>query len=243
MQLQLKSDYLDCYDHWFEREGDVLFSRVAEGSWGLSRARMFEIFSELGLSHPKFGRVDLFQPSEKIVVYLDEFAHQGEGKVLLTAQEAKERGFSQKIASLYIEDVKSTSWRLLAAGGLRSLFRVISFEDWRSNCGDGDILAALGNEIFPDGVIFSKILNPIWAIDFVGKPTKDGMRLLAVDFNTAPKIVGTPLAKEVSQKDIFSALETASKNYLTQFAELPTILHRGRTLKHLDNNIVLLGSG
>ena len=259
MKIRLKTDYLDCYDHWFDREGDVVFSRVAKGSWELSRAAMFAAFDQLKLAHPKFASLSLasFAKEELVVVYVDPYAHQGEAKLLLSAGDAvrlyevaalaaDKRGLSRlgsaevellseefrprgngapergmtlagKYASAYEADFPGSSWRLLSCGGHRSWFRHQSFDDWRSNAGDGDLYEILNGEDVgggPDVELPSgfeeRILNPVWAIDFVAKKEPSGKAsLLAVDFNTAPRVAGTPLARRVSASALAEGVRTA----------------------------------
>ena len=258
MKITIKSDYLDCYDHWFDRRGteDATFSRVAEGSWTVTRSEMFETFKSLGLQTPRFDYVCRFHADTMVVVYVDQNAHQGEGKLLIRAGDAArlyvaaasaalsrgqtsltslqvdeiikefkpggpgapERGklLTAFHATEYVPDFRGVSWRLLSCGGKRTIFRHNSFDDWRSNAGDGDLFTVAADEVLISTGWEASILNPVWAIDFVARRDAQGKAvLLAVDFNTAPKVAGTPLAKiwrpEELARGIREAIETAQR--------------------------------
>ena len=147
MKIRLSTDYLDCYDHQFDLVGERLFRRSAKDSWATSRRRMFEIFDELFLDHPRFGEPGIFSKETDVVLYFDEYAH----------------------------------------------------------CGDGDLFTMSESDAIRPTGFERRILNPVWAIDFVAERQKDGQpRLLAIDFNTAPKVAGTPM------REIFSATQLAN---------------------------------
>jgi hypothetical protein len=245
MRIKLSTDYHDNYDHWFDREGELCFIRSAVQSWSVTRTDMFNAFAKISLNTPKYASVDQFEDDEIIVVYVDENAHCGEGKILLSAKDAKRMNFlavkaalskgltdlssnavtsilkslkdvtgapepSQSIshlkASKYIPDFRGVTYRLLNCGDLSCWFRHVSFDDWRSNAGDGDLFELSSGEILFPSFIPENILNPLWAIDFIPQRNDSGVELLAVDFNTAPKIAGTPLAKLASPKTFADSL-------------------------------------
>jgi len=97
--MRLKSDFRDWYDHAFDRDGPE-FVRLSRG--GLSRREMFVFLDDLDLRVPLHGTVSTIVPRlergeghllvghgwRKLVVYQDEHAHCGEGKVLMDAQDA-----------------------------------------------------------------------------------------------------------------------------------------------------------
>jgi hypothetical protein len=240
---------------------------------------MFEVFDLLGMAHPKFTNVGLFPPGQLVVVYVDQYAHQGEGKLLITAGDAcrlyveaahaaLERGKTRLTtpevdalidefrphgagspergrtltgfnATEYIGDYPGVTYRLLSCGGYSCWFRHDSFDDWRSNAGDGDLLEILDGEIsLPTG--FEKfVVNPVWAIDFVAQKSEVGPPvLLAIDFNTAPRVAGTPLAKRVKPQELASAIRM-SLEAATRLMSSSSMGHNGRR-KIIDNNLINL---
>jgi len=192
--VALESDYHDCYDVWLEREGDVCFSRVAEDSWSVSRSDMFHLFDTLGIDHPEFTQVLYVDPFKSWVVYVDAYAHCGEGKLLVT-----EGVFPQDAdscyASEYIPDFPGVSYRYFVVAGKGAWFKHWSTEDWKSNCGDGDLspmTEGFQNQDYIE-VACKFIKNPVYAIDFVAQRVPEGSsRLLAIDWNPAPRLAGTP---------------------------------------------------
>lgn len=200
---------------------------------------MFEIFGQLGIAHVEFTQVGRFSNDDWIVVYIDEYAHCGEGKLLIRAGDAKRlstglasgilaSGISQvdshdmerilkdapKIgapesfenlsrfnASRYISEARGETYRYLFCGGHGVWFKNVSFSDWRSNAGDGDLYPVAQEECSSVSLDFVKaIKNPLWAIDFIRIGKGREAKFLAVDFNTAPRVSGTPLKKVVSSE-------------------------------------------
>ena len=141
-RVSLKTDYHDCYDVWLERPGlpgNICFSRMAGDSWSVHRTAMFELFDRLGLVHPAYRRVVEFGSEDALVVYTDPFSHCGEGKLRMTAREAMAGGLGECFASAYIGDLPGFSYRYFVIAGHGAWFQHWSTEDWRSNCGDGDL--------------------------------------------------------------------------------------------------------
>ena len=118
MQLQLKTDFHDYYDHWFDREGQI-FERMSHS--GMSRREMFGFLEQIGLKTPPHGTPeqifntlseqdkeaeDLAQTHDinffHVVVYLDETAHRGEGKILVPLTEAMQK-YPNAFCSLYYQ--------------------------------------------------------------------------------------------------------------------------------------------
>ena len=198
-RVALKTDYHDCYDVWLDRPGsaDVCFSRLAGDSWSVHRTQMFELFDVLGMFHPLYQKSAHFDASESIVVYSDPFSHCGEGKWLMTGEDALRGGLVESFASLFIPDFPGLSYRYFVAAGHGTWFEHWSTEDWRSNCGDGD-LSPLSEDRgkllnLPDIEAACRILrNPVYAIDFVARKVEGGVQLLAIDWNPAPRLAGTP---------------------------------------------------
>lgn len=52
LKLQLKTDFHDYYDHWFDWEGQI-FERMSHS--GMSRREMFDFFEQIGLKTPPYG--------------------------------------------------------------------------------------------------------------------------------------------------------------------------------------------
>jgi len=212
MKIKLKSDFIDYYDHWFDREGQI-FERMSRS--GMSRREMFDFFGKIGLETPPHGTPkqvfntlsdyekemeSLAQKSTMnlvdVVVYLDEFAHRGEGKILIPLMKAIKE-YPDTLCSRYFPTlpIGASSLRYLQIGDKIFWLRYTS-NDWRSNCGDVNI-EVLAQE--KDG-FHPRIDLPLFAVDFILGPNC----FFAIDFNTAPGV------KETGVEDILSAKEAVA---------------------------------
>jgi hypothetical protein len=188
----IKSDYSDCYDSWFSLPGlgIPVFHRMAQHSWSIERLDMFKAFRRLGLITPAYGRADQFSDLQ-VVAYTDTLAHCGEGKELGPANIFA----PDTLVSLYIPDFPGVSYRYFNICGASAWFKHYSTESWKSNCGDGDLEEVTPRDIDTgaiDEILHGAFLNPVYAIDFVAQRSNSGIKLLAIDFNPAPKLAGTP---------------------------------------------------
>jgi hypothetical protein len=213
--MQLDSDFRDWYDHAFERTGPV-FKRHSNS--GLSRPEMFEYLQNLGMDVPTHGSVqqvvDYYckDPDSiealmvrhnllQLVVYTDERAHCGEGKILLDVRDALER-YPHHFCSQYIPATAQgfgSSLRYLQVGERKWWLRYTSFDDWRSNAGDVEVQILCEEK--PG--YHPHIHEPMFAVDFI----RSAAKAYAVDFNIAPGL--EPLNGHVKASDIVSELRNA----------------------------------
>jgi hypothetical protein len=104
-------------------------------------------------------------------------------------------------------EIKGLSWRYLQIGTESFWLEYTSTEDWRSNCGEGDINMFFRDktELFPDKSYKKMPKYPLFAIDFV----PDGDVIYAIDFNIAPGISGTGVDKLMSSIEIVESIKKA----------------------------------
>lgn len=235
MKIKLVSDFTDYYDHWFDQEIEPkvmsgedfdIFRRVS--TTGLPRRECLQLLLSHGYDVPAFGEVtSLLSKTRKpshlhtiqkvsdecthLVVYTDEKAHCGDGKVLVTREEALAK-YPEHWAMEYIPEPKGVSWRYLQFGYERFWLEYRSNEDWRSNRGD-----TIWCEVFcrEEPLLHPTITMPLFAIDFV-----PGKKFWAVDFNIAPGTRGSGIERMLPPK---LAHETLVRAYQTL---KPWILHR-----------------
>lgn len=151
---------------------------------------MFRAFQDLGLVTIWWGQAQDFTDDIEVVAYTDPLAHCGEGKELGLAGDFPR----ETLVSFYESSFPGVSYRYFNICGVSAWFKHWSTEDWRSNCGDGD-LDVMPQDIdtdYIDRTLQNAFLNPVYAIDFVGAQTDSGILLKAIDFNPAPKLAGTP---------------------------------------------------
>ena len=222
MKLELKSDFSEFYDSYFDLNLHQDFSfktfrRITTD--GPDRLAMFSCFRLLGIPTPKYGYLLDFQkfkfsPDLDIVVYTNPNVHCGEGKELMSFRKfVNSPVFHGFLISEYISNCSpplnyyiSKSTRYLFIGKEAFIYDYVSFSDWRSNCGDGDIL----NFRRIDTPNWRKSLNyPLLAIDFVGT---DG-NLHAIDLNVAPGIFGVPVKSVLTGEQIVNLI----KNWIEEY--------------------------
>ncbi|WP_424660473.1 hypothetical protein [Desulfofundulus sp.] len=215
-KVRLVSDFHDYYDHWFDGcSAELVFERLSTG--GMSRPQMLAYLRSLGLQVPFFGRVrDVYRYTLRgyeeiprsdtifaMVVHLDERAHRGEGKVMLSLRDALEK-YPDHFAVQYIPALPSglgLTWRYLQVGDKVFWLEYFSRDDWRSNCGDVEI-RVLSRE--RDGYN-SRVRYPLYAVDFIPAAGK----LYAVDFNIAPQIKGTGVEEFLPAREAAGAVKKA----------------------------------
>jgi hypothetical protein len=228
VQIKLRSDFRDYYDHWFARwdaPDCPSFDRWSRTA--MTRLEQFELLDKANLDVPVFGRVGDAEFMEwwydstnvkrlsqvKAVVYLDELAHRGEGKRLVTLDEAfshyKDFPYSSFIPTTENPEQDAISYRYLQVGDRAWWLRYRGKGSWLSNYACETEIKVL-SEVFgfwEEGErtrIFGAY--PLFAIDFV---TWQGMeRKKAIDFNSAPGLRGTGIEDILSAKECFQAIAT-----------------------------------
>lgn len=207
MNIQLKSDFIEPYDHWFDREG-IVFERMSRNN--ISRSDMFKILTDAELRVPPHGSVEelyaVLPDTTHVVIYEDMYAHRGEGKHLLTVDKAIE-DFPHKYCSVLVpmHFGLPVSTRYLRIGNKTHWLKYTSNDHWRSNCGLNVTIETYEPE-FEDLKTVEEtlgIVHPMFAIDFV-QSIQNGF-WYAIDFNTSPGIKGAPL--EDSGKEIVELIK------------------------------------
>ncbi len=201
INVSLKSDFHDYYDHMFDIVGQE-FKRMSVTD--LSRSEAFGKLTAMGLATPAWGPVQSLYstlPAETlVVVYMDEYAHRSEGKSRMTIEQAI--GHCNKIASVYVPNIRSAiSLRYLRIGE-RIFWLIYSSQDeWRSNYGD----VSITNGAAPPYLKRFRDAEPMpmLAIDFV-KCLYGGW--LAIDYNTAPGLRGTPVEDAMSATEVMNEI-------------------------------------
>lgn len=214
MSIKLRTDFYDYYDHWFCATGqkyEFLFDRPTRAK--SSRLEDFELLKAAGLKVVKHSNVELLHASSvetlgedvtslmMVVVYTDEYAHAGEGKILLPLDEALAL-YPKNLASEYIPASmrEAVSYRYLRVGKRQFWLRYTSTDDWRSNAGNG-FVEYLCEEKEAD----SYLLNPIFAVDFL----RTGKMFVAIDYNPSPKISGTGIERVMPPKEAYRQIQQA----------------------------------
>lgn len=207
IKLKLVSNFLDYYDHWFDLEGKEFKRFTAQG---MNREEIFQYLEKTSFTVPLYGTVKHLANQniniKEVVVYLDDMAHCGNGKIKLPLEEALKK-YPNFLCSEYIETHPlgiAVSYRHLQIGHKSFFLKYASYNDWRSNCGDGDIELLESHEYkHSDRFKVIKFPYPLCAIDFV---YKDGI-YWAIDFNTSPGIRGSGIENILKPKEVVDLIK------------------------------------
>lgn len=221
-QVILVTDFHDYYDHWFGRRavaslGNIptIWRRSDGVGVDLNRIQALRYMQELGLVVPAYavdseGITQLLIDHGAVVVHDDLNAHQGRGKRLITrdddwSHEDWPLAVRYVSPSRHPDGPRAESFRLLGAGDLRfGLYYYSTGGDWRSN------VATIREEVVIETFPYSILPKParqdfaLFAIDYVWCDVQE--KFLAIDFNTAPQLKGTPIEMAMVASGIAEAL-------------------------------------
>lgn len=222
--MQLKSDFNDWYDYAFNKEGPV-YERYAN----VTRTRQQDLafLKSVGCTIPRHGKAkdlvqellgtkwnsffeiwnfrksDGFKDIEQVVIYDDECQHCGNGKQLVTLREAEEK-YADKFAVEYFYESFGESYRYLQVGNRKWWLFYKSYEDWRSNNGNGDVTVLCEESIGYHG----SIKVPMFAVDFL---PASSVGFVAIDYNTVPGL--EPLKDKVNASAVVELLQQAMSDF------------------------------
>lgn len=216
--MRLISDFRDFYDYAFDRESDRTFYRNA-GDRTMSKIMQFRLLKSLGFKIPLVGPPDVLHRQglgliDLVVVYEDDRAHCGEGKIL-TELETALKDYADHPCSQWINTTgefdRSQSYRLLQIGDRAWLLRYEGVGGWMSNhCENTQIYIEAEIEALPN------FGYPLFAIDFVNKVNEpfpealeDLTRLFAIDFNTAPGMRWTGMDDILQPSEVVDLIQRA----------------------------------
>jgi hypothetical protein len=196
MKLTLKTDFVDFYDTQFDTvsqgQAYYCFNRFTRGT--LSRKSTFEKLTMMKEPVIPNGNLleisEVFWSAQKFVVYLDDYAHDGQDKLLI--DRSKIKAYSDLFSSVYFAEKKSTNLKKLVIGNRVFLITVQSDHAWKSNLGNVKILEV------EESVSVENNHYPMYSIDYVF-----GSSIWwAIDLNTAPRLKELNISNLISAKEI-----------------------------------------
>lgn len=244
VRLGVFSDFRQHYDHQFDAHypemGKPLTHTLLRASRNdLTRRDQFHYLAWCGFHVPLAGELWTMPPIvDRVVVYVDLYAHASEGKGLGGRFETLIRMGGQQFVSAYIPSgLVGASYRVLGVGSYRLLLHYHSRVSWMSNV---DPRVQLLEAYHPSRLPFDTGWSaeplgrwpemPLWAIDFVQDAESGTM--VAVDMNTAPGIplsayepLGGPTGIVTLLRDWFAIQEDRRGVYQATRAGKPMI-HR-----------------
>jgi len=224
--IKLYSDFRDYYDHRFCGSWEIptaVLNRLSRT--GLSRRQQFRLLHQAGFTLPLCGSVqavaqqalqtrsDTFSrkvldtmPPVALVVYLDEFAHCGEGKELLLYYQAiadYPDHFCSEFIPTHPTPILARSTRLLYIGDRGFWLEYEGTGSWQSNHAETVNIRLLEEKpVPPRDVVWQGF--PLLAIDFV-TDYRTGIAY-ATDLNTSPGLGGTPIEEFLSPAQVYQSL-------------------------------------
>jgi len=206
MNVRIRSDFREYYDHAFDLSGMEWFRNSEDD---LSRSSAHNRMRNMGLNVPRSGLLNnrkLLREmgNIQVVVYTNEYTHRGEGKLLLQLEEAMV-DYPGCYASAYIHRPvaysQPSSVRRLRIGSSIHWLEYWSEDTWRSNYSTVD--APVDIYTYVPGIT-ANIIDyepyPMLAIDFVESIYG---AWYAIDYNTSPGIGGTPIEGILTPNDIY----------------------------------------
>lgn len=223
MPLRLVSDFNDFYDSAFSSEGTP-FVRMSQD--GRTPMQVLDSLKELGYRVPVYGEVrqvvdemcyQWFQDVPRLkqgasttarvlgtlmsVVVFDSLSPQRPRKKRLVPAWQAWESLPNQFCVEYLESPSSgVSWRYVQIGKRRWWLEFESPSDWRSTCGDYQVLL-LGEDAPAYHPAFP---YPLFSVDCV-----PGRHLYTIDFHTAPRIAGTGLENIVTPDEVVELLTEA----------------------------------
>lgn len=213
--MKLVTDFYDYYDHWFNNNSkkEKIFKRLSNDKT-FSRKEMFEYLNSNNIRTVHYGLVkDIAKEYRadrrvlvEVVVYIDEYAHKGEGKCKMPLNVANCL-YPNHLCSRYYFNY-STSYRHLQIGNKAFWLCYMNKNrsDWRSNYGDAFIKI-----LETDKNTYSLKKYPLFAIDFLEIFDKEteycSKTYVAMDFNISPQIRGTGIEDILSAKKVFDYIK------------------------------------
>jgi hypothetical protein len=190
------------------------FARLRELGW---RTPQHGLVREIAGWDPHDGRAR----AHGLVVYSDELAHSGDGKMLLPSDKALAQ-YPDSFASSYVgyfgypegpthKQPRSTRYLFIGTRCWILHYRSPERGEWRSNCGDGVEIEVEGETQVPWAAGFGfmpRMLEgvPLYAVDTV---TDTCGLAYAVDLNTAPQIRGTGLEHVLPAQECYALIADA----------------------------------
>ncbi|SMC79836.1 hypothetical protein [Sporomusa malonica] len=207
----LRSNFVDYYDDYFDSPSSIsplIFERFTDK--GMRRGEILKFLARNGFSVPKHGILrDIgkwaphLRDNQYIVIYLDEYSHRGENKLLSTIDVGL-KSYPNCLAAEFLGKSSDSAHALrLVQVGMKYFWISLQSDDWRASSGN------VKTSIKKHGHgLQSNLFYPLWAIDFVPVNFGGNEVLYAVDFSSAPilgendmdKILDAPTAvKEIKQ--------------------------------------------
>lgn len=225
MKLQLFSDYADFYDYFFESKYELIagslrertdfsgevkpFYRYASLGHGLSKTEQFKQLKKMDfqvIQNTECWNLELSE-NKKVVVYLEEFAHAGNGKILTSVANAKKNYPDFRCSwfqRTHENENMSVLFKRIVIGNHKFEFKISCLSQPEDPDSWGTNNAIDTNIILLDHDECENKYRPIYGIDFVKSYLGESRKgsVYAIDLNWAPGLHGLKIDEFYSGKEI-----------------------------------------
>ena len=197
--LCIKSDFTDYYDNLSSDKG-IIYNRMISDV--KQRGSALKYLRSLGVKTLEIKQVSNFSYLDGLlVVYTDPKKHNGQGKKLMSYEEAIAH-YSNYPASKYLDDNKGITVKVLQIGQRR--FN-LTFKKEDKSLTEGALIAI--NEMTP---AYNMLIGlPIFSIDYVAS----GCEMVATDFNEVENLKRLNIDKYISSEDICNEIINSLYTY------------------------------
>lgn len=186
--LCIKSDFVDYYDNLSSNTG-IIYNRMISDV--KQRGSALRYLRSLGVKTLDIKQVSNFSYLDgDLVVYTDSKKHHGNGKKIMSYEEALTY-YSNYPASIYLEDSKGITIKVLQIGQRR--FN-LTFKKEDKSLTEGKLIGI--SEMAP---AFNMLIGlPIFSIDYVAS----GCEMIATDFNEVENLSRIGINNYISSDDV-----------------------------------------
>lgn len=206
--IKLQSDFSDYYDSGCMPPSDTASAHLVYKRFrsALQQSRATELgeLKKCGISTVEIRAVRNFSEADtdKVIVYTDAKKHNGEGKVVMSLNEAR-LAYPTSAACKFYTETDGRCFKIVSIGDRR--FRVEIYRGNGNSLKEQEILNI--TEIL--GSLNYILACPVYSIDYI--PTSMGM--LATDFNKVQQLNTLNIDKFISGADVISCIHKALVAY------------------------------
>lgn len=198
-KLNINSDFTDYYDVLSDKNSIITYNRFLADS--KQRGTALKYLRSIGIKTVELKQVNkFFRDDGPIIVYTNPKGHHGEGKKILSVDEALQ-SYENSIACKYYEDTVTIKY--VQIGKRRFTLCFQKFDPVTLNMGR---LISI-RESTPE---YNRLVGlPIFSIDYIS----NGHEMLATDFNEVENLQRIGMNNYISARDVVAEIEESLKIY------------------------------
>lgn len=191
MELALNSDFKDYYDVCFDANSKIIYNRIRAN---MQRAKELKLLRNIGVKTIDLYAVnellENFNRDELVVVYTDALKHNGNGKKIVTVNEAM-NNYKNCLASRYMNVTNGFYIKYLQVGKRR--FNITMFNNGQIKRGNVYNIQEINQD-------YNRLIGlPIFSIDYIADYFNN---MIAIDFNTVENIESLNINKIMTAEEV-----------------------------------------